>query len=96
MRTLSWRRREWRSPGTGRSSWSGTGHDAEYGLGPAPQRVLGRAPSLRIGVYTVDEHVLPYLLFVSLYDDSAGTYATLAENLAVFDRATGRCTAPGW
>ncbi|MGI5179787.1 alpha/beta fold hydrolase [Dactylosporangium sp. CA-152071] len=80
----------------------GAGRDAEYGLGSTAQRVLarvariGRAPSLRIGVYTVDEHVVPCLLFVSLYDDSAETYAALAENLAVFDRAarTGEAVPP--
>lgn len=50
-------------------------------------RIAAR-PELHIGPYTVDLHVLPYLLFARLYDDSPGTYAQLAEEMRVFEHET--------
>jgi pimeloyl-ACP methyl ester carboxylesterase len=73
--------------------WAGwaAGRHAEYGLGATSAAVLARIDRLatrtvQVGQYTVDPQVLPYLLFVRLYDDSAESYAELAEEVRVLDR----------
>lgn len=77
------------------AAWAAT-RDGEYGLGASMGEVLdgieriNRASARRplaLGSYLVDSHVLPYFLFTHLYDDSAESYADLAEQLRVFDVA---------
>jgi len=78
--------------------WAGwaAGRDSEYGLGATAGEVLARVDRinqssarrpLRVGAYSVDSHVVPYLLFLHLYDDLAETYADLAAQLRVLDAA---------
>ncbi|MFC4042207.1 alpha/beta hydrolase [Dactylosporangium siamense] len=69
------------------AGWAAGGH----GLGTTRREVLERvyrlaARTVHTGPYTVDPHVLPYLLFARLYDDSAGTYEELAEEIRVLER----------
>ncbi|WP_084463655.1 alpha/beta hydrolase [Microtetraspora fusca] len=86
--------------------WAGwaAGHDSKYGLGDTTAAVLStveridraaaRRP-LRVGAYRVDAHLVPYLLFVRLYDDSAAAYAGLAaETRALADAARGASVVP--
>ena len=67
--------------------WAGWAaqHDGDYGLGSTKEAVLSTVDSLRpplhTGRFVVDEHVLPYLIFLHLYDDSPETYGLLAEHL---------------
>jgi len=85
------------------AAWA-AGHDGDYGLGASTDAVLAtvdranaasqRRP-LRVGTYAVDAHVVPYLLFVGLYDDSDEGYADLAGRLRVLDAAArGRPAVP--
>jgi pimeloyl-ACP methyl ester carboxylesterase len=78
--------------------WAGwaAGHHTEYGLGSTTAAVLARIDRmnrvaarrpLRVGDYRVDSHVLPYLLFAHLYDDSPAGFADLAGQLRVLDDA---------
>ncbi|GAA3096022.1 alpha/beta hydrolase [Streptosporangium carneum] len=80
-------------------------HDKEHGLGDTTAEVLAtvnrvnqaaaRRP-LRIGEYRVDSHHVPYLLFGSLYNDSAEAYADFATQVRTLaDAARGTVvTAP--
>ncbi|MEV8634243.1 alpha/beta hydrolase [Streptosporangium sp. NPDC051023] len=81
--------------------WAGwaASHDKEYGLGGTTAEVLAtvdrinqaatRRP-LRVGAYRIDSHVVPYLLFVRLYDDSEKAYAGFAAEVRVLaDAARG-------
>lgn len=78
--------------------------DGAYGLGGTAGEVLATIDRIdrasarrqfRLGAYTVDSHVLPYFLFLHLYDDSAETYTALAEQLQVFDAASrGEAATP--
>lgn len=73
------------------AGWAAERH-AEYGLGTTPDAVIAtvaaidaaaaRAP-LHIGQYTVDEHVVPALLFSNLYDDRDPANAELAATVRV-------------
>ncbi len=77
------------------AAWA-AGHDAQYGLGATTAGVLAtvnrinqdaaRHP-LRVGEYTVDEHLLPYFLFASLAQDGEEAYASLAADVRVLDEA---------
>jgi hypothetical protein len=49
-------------------------------------RAATRRP-LRVGPYAVDGHVLPYLLFAGVYDDSDAAYATFATTVRTLDAA---------
>lgn len=83
------------------AGWAAERHD-EYGLGATAREVLAtvsrvnrasaRKP-LTVGAYTVDSHILPYMMFVGLYDDLPEAYADLAERLRVFDTAARGGTA---
>ncbi|MGJ6965993.1 alpha/beta hydrolase [Streptosporangium sp. G11] len=86
--------------------WAGwaADHDDEYGLGDTTAEVLAtvdridraaaRRP-LRVGAYRIDAHVVPYLLFVRLYDDSAEAYAGLAAEARVLAAAArGAASVP--
>jgi len=77
--------------------WAGwaAGH-AEYGLGATTDQVLSTVDRinqaatrhrLRVGRYTVDSHVLPYLLFAGVYDDSAAAYADFAATVRTLNAA---------
>jgi pimeloyl-ACP methyl ester carboxylesterase len=77
------------------ASWA-AGHNSNYGLGSTTGSVLStvarisevavRSP-LRVGKYRVGTHVLPYFLFISLYDDSGQAYAEFAESVRVLSEA---------
>ena len=78
-------------------NWAGwaAGH-SEHGLGRTTSQVLAtvdrinraaaRRP-LRVGKYAVDGHVLPYVLFAGMYDDSDAAYATFATTVQTLDAA---------
>jgi pimeloyl-ACP methyl ester carboxylesterase len=77
------------------AGWAAERH-GEYGLGATPDRVVAtvtaidraaaRGP-LRVGPYTVDEHVVPALVFSGLYDDRDAPNGDLAATLRVLHRA---------
>jgi pimeloyl-ACP methyl ester carboxylesterase len=77
------------------AGWAAEHHD-EYGLGATPDAVIAtvtavdaaaaRTP-LRVGPYTVDEHVVPALVFSGLYDDRDAPNAELAGTVRVLHRA---------
>jgi pimeloyl-ACP methyl ester carboxylesterase len=78
-------------------NWAGwaAGH-GEYGLGATPGQVLAtvdrisRAAAqrpLRVGRYSVDGHVLPYVLFAGVYDDSDAAHTTFATTVQTLDAA---------
>ncbi|OHV35613.1 MULTISPECIES: alpha/beta hydrolase [Pseudofrankia] len=77
------------------AAWA-AGHDGEYGLGSTTGAVLAtvdrvnqasqRHP-LRVGSYALDEHVVPYFLFVHLYDDSDDSYGELAGQVKILAAA---------
>lgn len=83
------------------ASWA-AGHNSQYGLGSTAGHVLStvtriseaaaRSP-LRVGKYRVGTHVLPYFLFISLYDDSEQAYADFAANVRVLSEAARGATA---
>lgn len=69
--------------------WTAAHHD-RYGLGATTDAVLSTIDTLDrvadrrplpVGRFQVDGHVLPYLLFAHLYDDSEPAYATLATDV---------------
>jgi pimeloyl-ACP methyl ester carboxylesterase len=72
--------------------------DSAYGFGGTAdevmatidevQRAAERAP-LPVGTFTVDAHLLPYLILIHLYDDGPQTMAYLAEHLRIL-RAAAR------
>jgi pimeloyl-ACP methyl ester carboxylesterase len=83
------------------AAWAARRH-GEYALGATTDEVLAtvdrintataRRP-LTVGRYRIDSHVLPYLLFVGLYDDLPEAYAELAGKLRVLDAAARNGTA---
>ena len=84
-------------------NWAGwAAEHGEYGLGTTARQVLAtvdrisraatRRP-LRVGSYSVDGHVLPYLLFAGVYDDSDAAYATFAGTVQTLDTAARGGTA---
>lgn len=77
------------------AAWAAERHQ-EYGLGATPDRVVAtvmatdraaaRTP-LRVGPYTVDDTLVPALVFSGLYDDRDAANAELAATLRVLHRA---------
>jgi pimeloyl-ACP methyl ester carboxylesterase len=76
--------------------WAGwaAGHGG-YGLGATTDQVLSTVhwinqsatgQPLQVGRYTVDGHVLPYLLFAGVYDDSDAAYADFAATVRTLKR----------
>jgi pimeloyl-ACP methyl ester carboxylesterase len=85
------------------AGWAARRHD-QYRLGDRPGRVLDtvmgiyraavRRP-LVVGEYTVDQHVLPVLLFAGLYDDRDEPSGELAAQVRVLrEAAAGRPATP--
>jgi pimeloyl-ACP methyl ester carboxylesterase len=78
------------------AGWTAERHGG-YGLGATPDEVIAtvtaidraaaRTP-LRIGPYTVNEHLVPALVFSGLYDDRDAANGALADTLRVLHRAT--------
>ncbi|SDT41353.1 alpha/beta hydrolase [Actinoplanes derwentensis] len=74
------------------ASWAAE-HHAEYGLGATRNDVLTTVERLdqkttTAGLYEVDAHVLPLLLFTGLYDDGPEVYASLAGKLRALRTGT--------
>jgi pimeloyl-ACP methyl ester carboxylesterase len=77
------------------AAWAAERHDG-YGLGATPDEVVAtvmatdraaaRTP-LRVGPYTVDDTLVPALVFFGLYDDREAANAELAATLRVLHRA---------
>ncbi|MBO2450045.1 alpha/beta fold hydrolase [Actinomadura barringtoniae] len=86
------------------ATWTAA-RNAKYGLGTSQAKVLAsvhriqraalRKP-LSIGTYKVDDAMMPGLLFAGLQDDRDEPRASLAESVAIFDKAarTGETVQP--
>ncbi len=85
------------------ASWTAARHH-DYGLGRTPRAVLAtverivQASStrpLRVGSYTVDEHVIPYLVYSGVGSDQDQARAGFASTVRVLDEAaSGATVAP--
>ncbi|WP_067462281.1 alpha/beta hydrolase [Actinomadura macra] len=84
------------------ATWTAARHE-QYGLGRTRHAVLatvGRIVQssserpLRIGSYTVDEHVVPYLVYGGIGSDRDQARAAFASSVQVLEQATSGATVP--